>query len=594
EDLIAANALFRPGPMELIPDYCKRKHRKQAVPRVHRIVDQFTAETYGIMVYQEQVMQIVHGLGNISLRDAYTLIKAISKKKSSVIDAERPKFIKGAQEKGLSKSQADEIFDLILKFAGYGFNKSHSTGYAIIAYHTAYLKTYFPAQYMAALLTYESGAGKVDDWAPLLDEARRVVFPDHTSANPHVGVEVKPPDINLSNADFSVVYLPDEPHDNLHGHVRFGLNAIKGVGKSVVQSIITERAANGPFSSLDGFCERVTSLNVNRGVMEAFIKAGALDSLHGSQARAAMCAHVESAIAAGQSAARDRLAGQMNLFASPAAGATPAASAAPQVRAAVPLPNVPPWPLQTTLAGEKECLGFHISGHPLDQHMHTIRTFCTANTRAARNLSHDTPVIIGGVLSSVRTTVVKNGRSAGERMAMITLQDRDATIDGVVFSSVFARIGQNLTADSIVLLVGRVDRNRGEPQIIVDQVLPIADAPAHLTSKIEITISPSSDEGSARSTMQMLLGLLQQAGSSRISNGNRPADISLALNVEGKHIALRPARLRCVPSADLLRSLDDLLGPHSVQLVSAGVPQRMESDRRPFSRNGKSFASASA
>jgi len=226
EDLIAANALFRPGPMDLIPDYNRRKHGQAPVPSIHSIVDEFTRETYGVMVYQEQVMQIVHGLGGIKLRDAYSLIKNISKKKFDKIDKERPKFVEGAQKQGLSRTQAEELFELILKFAGYGFNKSHSTGYAIVAYHTAYLKTYFPNQYMAAFLTFESNAQKVSDWIQYVEDCKRTRF-----ASGKVGVEVRPPDLNLSQAAFSVVYDEGEARTAVNGHVRFGLGAIKGWGR---------------------------------------------------------------------------------------------------------------------------------------------------------------------------------------------------------------------------------------------------------------------------------------------------------------------------------------------------------------------------
>ncbi|NBQ13397.1 MAG: DNA polymerase III subunit alpha [Proteobacteria bacterium] len=234
EDLIAANALFRPGPMSLIPDYNARKHGKQPVPAVHEAVDPLLAETYGIMVYQEQVMQVLHLLGGIALRQAYTVIKAISKKNEKLINSTREEFVTGAGTRGVDARRAGELFDLIVKFAGYGFNKSHSTGYAIVAYQTAYLKTWFPNHFMAAVLTFESQAQKVEDWAVYLDECRRTVFPDSADARPHVGVEVRPPDVNLSDADFSVVYADGEPHDGVHGHVRFGLKAIKGSGENAI------------------------------------------------------------------------------------------------------------------------------------------------------------------------------------------------------------------------------------------------------------------------------------------------------------------------------------------------------------------------
>jgi DNA polymerase-3 subunit alpha len=568
EDLIAANALFRPGPMDLIPEYCMRKHGRQPVPKVHAIVDAFTAETYGIMVYQEQVMQIVHGLGDIPLRQAYTLIKAISKKKHAVIDSVRPKFIEGARAKGLSGEKAHELFDLVLKFAGYGFNKSHSTSYAIIAYQTAYLKTYFPAQYMAAVLTYESGARKTDDWAPYLEDCKHTVFPDHRMERPHAGVEVKPPDINSSGAGFTVVFDEDEPPDNLHGHIRFGLGAIKGVGRSAIGAIIEERDRGGPFASLFDFCERVPPRVANKGTLEALVKGGAFDALHGKARRSAVFAALEEAISAGHQAAEDRRSGQMSMFA-----AMPEDGIA-EVRDERPLPNVPPWDQMTTLAGEKETLGIHVSGHPLDQHEAQLRQYGTTDTGGMKAAAQDAPVIIGGILTRVRITTVRSGRSAGERMAMITLQDRAASIDGVVFSEVFARDAPVLQEGSIVLLVGTVDHSRGSGQLRVERALRIEDAPQHLARGLELSFIDEDGGEGIESRMNLAAGVLQQADAARVIGEGRPVDVQLRLITAGKKIDLKPTHLRVVPEPALLEQLRDLLGEDHVRLITGGPPPR--------------------
>jgi DNA polymerase-3 subunit alpha len=567
EDLIAANALFRPGPMDLIPDYCRRKHRKQPVPSVHPIVDQFTNETYGIMVYQEQVMQIVHGLGGIPLRAAYSLIKAISKKKQKDIDAVRPKFIEGANRQGLKPQHAAELFELILKFAGYGFNKSHSTGYAIIAYHTAYLKTYFPNHYMAALLTYESGARKVDDWAPLLEECKRVVFPDSTPHQRHVGVTVLPPDINLSQADFSVVFADDEPHDNLHGHVRFGLTAIKGIGRGAIEAIIDERRKNGPFGSIHDFCERISAKSINKAMVESLIKCGAFDSVHGANQRAAMTAAIDDAMAAGASAAEDARAGQMNFFAA-IAEATPS-----DAKAQRKLPSVKPWTQMEMLKAEKDTLGFHVSGHPLDQHDAILREFSTATTTEFTALRHEQPVVIGGQLIRVRITFVKQGRSAGEKMAMITLSDKHGSIEGVVFSSVFAKHGALLIDDAIVMLVGRADKERGEPQVKVDHVLLMSDVPRYLAGRIEIDFADDPAGGPVQTQMQMVAGLLQQSGAAKIADGGKAAEVHLRVSADGRHYLLKSGRLRAVADSSLLQQLREIVGADHVRVISGGAPR---------------------
>ncbi len=430
EDLIAANALFRPGPMDLIPDYNRRKHGTAEVPRVHEIVDRYTAETYGVMVYQEQVMQIVHGLGGIKLRDAYSLIKNISKKKHDKIDKERPKFVEGAQKQGLSKQAADELFELILKFAGYGFNKSHSTGYAIVAYQTAYLKTYFPNQYMAAFLTFESGAQKVSDWIQYVEDCKKVRF---TSGK--IGVEVRPPDVNLSKADFSVVYAPGEARTAVNGHVRFGIGAIKGVGEKAIDAIVAERERDHklpaaveetapaarliepkPFTSLHDFCERVMSRGatssgsggsggsggaiLNKGTVEALIKCGAMDALHGRENRAAMVASIEPAMSAAQKVAADKAAGQGGLFLGGGPGAKPQAKGA-ESAAPSGLAKIAPWTEAETLAQEKEALGFYVSSHPLTRWKQWASVFATFTTETARAAAHDQRAVVAGLVQGI-------------------------------------------------------------------------------------------------------------------------------------------------------------------------------------------------
>ncbi|HPO93528.1 MAG TPA: PHP domain-containing protein, partial [Phycisphaerales bacterium] len=500
EDLIAANALFRPGPMDLIPDYNRRKHGLDHVPAVHPIVDQYTRETYGVMVYQEQVMQIVHGLGGIKLRDAYTLIKNISKKKHDKIEKERPKFVEGAQKQGLSKDKAEELFELILKFAGYGFNKSHSTGYAIVAYQTAYLKTYFPNQYMAAFLTFESGAQKVSDWIQYVDDCKKVQFTDWSRGGrpaARVGVEVRPPDVNLSQADFSVVFDENEPRTALHGHIRFGLKAIKGVGEKAIDAIVRERdhsakkpdaadagrlaeaGARRPYTSLFDFCERVLSAStagsggatLNKGTLEALIKCGAMDSLYppidrGRQMRAAMIATIESAMGSAQKVAQDKAAGQGGLFFGGGAGsARPKAAITGPDATQTQLAKATPWTEPETLQKEKEVLGFYVSSHPLDRWRDWSGVFATASCEGARHAPQDQRVVIPCLVQASRTIICKNGRSAGQKMAIVTVEDNaggggTATIECVMFADCYLQYGHLIEPDKVVFVLGRVDRSR--------------------------------------------------------------------------------------------------------------------------------------
>lgn len=487
EDLIAANALYRPGPMALIDSYNNRKHGREPVPEVHPIVDKFTAETYGIMIYQEQVMQIVHELGGIPLRAAYSLIKAISKKKEKTINAQRAKFLEGAKEKGLSNKKASELFGLILKFAGYGFNKSHSTGYAIVAYQTAYLKTYFPVQYMAAVLTFESE--NTEKVVKYIDECKRVLFPDG-----HHGVAVRAPDINTSAVGFTPVFSEGEPRDANHGHIRFGLSAVKGVGSKAIEGIIEERKEE-LFDSLFEFCERVPLGAVNRSTIDALIKCGAFDRIHGTEARSALLEALDGAIRSGQQAAADRASGQTNLFGL-LAEPTDDGPAKPEYT----LPSVPPWDLTEQLREEKKVLGFYVSSHPLDQYGGPLESFSTAKGDELRSLGADSEIIVGGLITGVRRRVLQRGRYQGQSMAILGFEDPTGPIDAVVFAEPYAKYHAYLEEDKVVFLRGKLQIRDDSPSLLVSQVIPVERATELLTTRVRIVLGapkPVADDEAA-------------------------------------------------------------------------------------------------
>ncbi len=625
EDLIAANALFRPGPMDLIPDYNRRKHGQGAVPRVHEIVDHYTRETYGVMVYQEQVMQIVHGLGGIKLRDAYSLIKNISKKKHDKIEKERPKFVDGAQKQGLSKEGAEELFELILKFAGYGFNKSHSTGYAIVAYQTAYLKTYFPNQYMAAFLTYESGAQKVSDWIQYVEDCKKTRF-----VNGRIGVEVRPPDLNLSQADFAVVFDDGEAHTSLNGHVRFGVGAIKGVGEKAIDVVLRERdgadpnaAAGGgamstrrPFTSLFDFCERVIGAGalkisaggsggaaLNKTTVEALIRCGALDSLHGREQRAAMLAGVETALSAGQKAATDKAAGQGGLFMGSAPGSNGAGHAE---TAGATLPKVAPWPEAETLAQEKAALGFYVSSHPLERWRSWASVFVTATTDSAKHVPQDGRVVMACLVQGVRQIVIRNGRSAGQKMGIVVFEDTLGTVEGVMFSDCFAKFSHHLTTDNVVFLLGRVDRSRsgggggggggggaagggrrkdaatlvgdeematpaapgseGNLQIVVDRVVPIDGVPL-MPGRLWLLIDGARLNGGGEGVLRSVAETIRAASHESTDRSNS-FPIDLVVDTAEKRVRLEAAReLRVQPTPELIARVAQQLGEGCIRVV---------------------------
>lgn len=513
-------------------------------------------------------MQICHELGGIPLRAAYTLIKAISKKKEKVINAERPVFIAGAVKQGLEARKAEELFDLILKFAGYGFNKSHSTGYAIVAYQTAYLKTYFPNQYMAATLTYESQAQKVADWIAYLEDCRRAVFPDG-----HVGIDVQPPDINLSASDFSVVFDADEPRDHNHGHVRFGLRALKGAGEKAIAAVVEERVRQGPYRSLYHFCERVPLTIVNKATIEALIKAGAFDSVHGMEQRAAMVEAIEAAVKAGQALASDRASGQGSLF---GFGDAPAASATIEVKTETPLPRTQAWDLQQALMNEKEVLGFFVSSHPLERYKQQLETFGTVTSVTAAELHDGASVVLGGMLTRVRPVLVRNGRSAGQKMAMITIEDLHGQIDGVLFSDTFAKCGDALADHAMLFLVGQVDKSRGTPSIKVDRVIPMARAASELAGSIEISLE---DGEQAEATLAMLNGELQRQARLNGSAG-RPVPVRLHLYADSHHVVLEPTRIKVAASESLLAFIRETVGADSCSVTAGAIPEPAERPRR--------------
>jgi DNA polymerase-3 subunit alpha len=569
EDLIAANALYRPGPMELIPTYCNRKHGKELVPKVHPIMDAILAETYGVMTYQEQVMQIFNQLGGIELSSAYKLIKAISKKTVDVIAKFQPEFIKGAMEKGVAREKAEEIFDLILKFGGYGFNKSHSTRYAVVAYQTAYMKLYHPVEYMAALLTYVMGS--TDKVVEYIEDCRRLTLLDGSR-----GIRVLPPDVNISNKDFTPVYVePEAPRrgrgkskvtrpasgcpEPKMGLIRFGMMAVRGVGEKAVEAIIEQRAAGGDFASLYDFCERVDQRQVTRSTLEALIKCGAFSSI--SPRRAPLLEILERAVEMGQQLQQDKRNGQLSMFGQ----ADPAANSLAPSPPSDHLPDVPELPGSDLLKFEKELLGFYITSHPLTEHQATIERYSTASTRDAGSCSEGTEVLIGGMLSAVRSKVAKSGRSAGQKWAILELEDLEGKIEGMCFAESYADINARfpgvLANEQIVFMRGKVDKKRETPSILVNDVLPISVAIERLTTSIGVKLDR------ARHTPADLLMLRQTIQ-------KHPGKKELYVQVpteSGQKISLKiNGELGVRLSRELVEELENLLGPGSVQLGGEG------------------------
>lgn len=425
-------------------------------------------------------MQIFNQLGGIELSNAYKLIKAISKKTTDVIAKYRPDFLKGAQANGISKDQADEIFELILKFGGYGFNKSHSTRYAIVAFQTAYMKTYHPLEYMSALLTFEMGS--TDKVVEYIEECRRMTLGDGKR-----GIKVLPPDVNDSDETFTPVYV-EEPASKRKkaaktGVIRFGLVAVRGIGEKAARAIIDQRKSGGPFTSFYEFCERCDLRQVTRSTIEALVKCGAFSSTGAK--RSQLIAVLDRAVEMGQQSQQDKRTGQMNIFGSsdaptPSRGLTDT------------LPDLAEVAGAELLKYEKELLGFYITSHPLTEHESALQSYSTATSKDVLKITEGTEVTVGGMISRLKRTVAKTGRSAGKPMAIITLEDLEGQIDATIFAETLADILKKypdaVGVEQIVFVKGKVDRRRETPGIIVNEIIPVQEAISRLTRGVKVEI----------------------------------------------------------------------------------------------------------
>ncbi len=540
-DLIAANALYRPGPMILIDDYIQRKHgAKWESP--HPVMEEVLGETYGIMVYQEQVSRIVNRLGNIPLSRSFRLVKAISKKKNEIIEAEYEPFIKGCIENGLTREKAEELFEIIRRFGGYGFNKAHSSRYAIVAYQTAYLKRYYPVEFMAALLTFEMGNS--DKVVEYITEARRM------------GIEVKPPDINASGNDFTVVY----EEDNEKGIIRFGLAAVKGVGAKAVEAIIEAREKKGKFKSIFDFCQRVDLRSVNRAVIEALIKCGAFDST--GNKRKAMCDALERAIEFASQVQKDAQAGQLSFFETFEEQADEDTEELPEEE----------WSESELLTFEKQTLGFYVSSHPLAQFDELLKQYATTDTAHLAELNDGDEIIIGGLIEKVRFVNVKarngksngkgngnNGQSQMRKMAIATLEDLSGKVELVIFPDDYERLAETIQIDILVFVRGRVDRRREEPSVRVTDIYPIEQGPEQLSSDCIIQLNAI---GLDTSVIEKL---------SEISKRHRGhCKLMFSIKTSDGHIVtVRAADNFCIkPSSQFIEEINSLLGPGHIKLMS--------------------------
>jgi DNA polymerase-3 subunit alpha len=529
-DIIACTALYRPGPLEggMVDEYIECKHGRKKPTYPHPVMEEVLGETHGVMVFQEAIMRILNRLGGIELSSAYACIKAISKKKGDTIDARRADFIKGAQAQGLAREKAKEIFELIVKFGGYGFNKSHSVAYAVVSYQTAYLKHYYPAEFMAALLSSEIDDGN-----------KRNMLIDHINDARKMGVEVLPPDVDRGMADFDV-------HNN---RIVFGLTAIKGLGRGAATEIVRAREADGRFKDLFDFCERVDRRVVQKAAVERLIMAGAFDAFG---RRASLFAGLTKAFESADQKAADRKRGQGGLFDDMMAAAEEDGTVPPDHG----LPDVPEWPDAERLKFEKEALDFYISSHPLAQHDEQLKRFRTHDAAQATRLRPGESVLLGGMVTQLQPrTVAKNGK----RWAMFYLEDFTGQCKCILWSEEYARFKDVAADDAVVLLEGVVEWREGASSgdVIVKRVLTTDEARKEMTRSMVLRVPYSEDEEALRKLDAVSLVLKRYRGQTPVFLSVRDAN--------GRQVQLRlNDEFRVNPASIKLDELEMLLGRGSV------------------------------
>ncbi len=517
EDLIAMNALYRPGPMDWIDDFIARRHGRKKIEYLHPLLEPILKETYGIIVYQEQVMRIASALAGFSMGKADLLRRAMGKKKKELMAEQRELFLKGCAEKDIPQKLANEIFDLMDKFAGYGFVKPHSTCYAYVAFQTAYLKRHHPAEFMAATISSEMGS--TNRVVILMEECKRM------------GIKVKPPDVNESYYDFKVE----------DGDIRFGLGAVKNVGKNAIEAIIRSREQEGRFKNIFEFLERIDSRQVNKKVLESLVQSGAMDSLEGH--RAQLLEAVETAISFAQSAQTARLKRQTSIF--------DMGSGDDAVPSYPMLPMLSPWSDSERLAKEKEMLGFYVSGHPLDKYAKEVRAFSTVNLSTINDCADGTRVRVCGNITECKNIYDRKGKP----MAFVTLEDFYGSVEIIAFSSVYEKYREHLYPDAMVVVSGRTNAREEEPvKILCEEVVPLQNAWQEYGKNLYLSMNVVGVDDPLLNEVSEILK--QHPG---------PCGLFINLNISDNETrTIKSRKLKVKPSVDMITKLRDLLGQENV------------------------------
>ncbi len=522
EDLVALNALYRPGPIQggMIDDFVGRRHGRVKIHYEVPELESILRETYGVIVYQEQVMQIASKLSGFSLGEADLLRRAMGKKKKQAMRSQKAKFLTGCESRGIKPSKARKIFDLMEQFAGYGFNKSHSTAYALLAYQTAYLKTHYPLQFMASLLTSEMS--NTDKMVKALAECKEM------------SIRVLPPEINASELHFC----------SSGKDIKFGLAAIRNVGESAIRAILTCRDQIGKFTTFYGFCEKVDLRCVNKRVLESLIKAGTFDAL--GHRRKSLIESLDQAIERGQKAHKDRLSGQRGLFRMDALEASGGA-----VREVV---DEPEWPDQKKWTYEKETLGYYVTGHPLQKYESQLQKYSQLSTNDITEQVSGREIGIGGIITQLRRLRTRNGDS----MASFQLEDLTGTLEALVWPNTYTRCRELLESDVPVFVRGRCEIDgKGKIRLLCSEIMPLDKLADGAVQRARITIPVPSLEPEKILQLQSLLDLYR---------GKCPLEFVLLQRKEYRIRLIPTERLSVDPTPNFIQAVEGLFGKNSITL----------------------------
>jgi DNA polymerase III subunit alpha len=531
EDLIALVALYRPGPLGsgMVDDFIKRKKGSTRITYELPQLEPILKDTYGVIVYQEQVMQIARTLAGYSLGGADLLRRAMGKKDPEVMAKEKVPFLKGAEKQGIDLKKAEIIFDLMAKFAEYGFNKSHSAAYALITYQTAYLKAHFPVEYMAALLSSE--VQDTDKVVKYIYEARQM------------GISILPPDVNESRWDFTVVEAHDreniEPGSSI-GSIRFGLAAVKNVGISAIEAMIESRESTGAYLSLADFCKKVDQRRVNRRVIEALIKCGAFD-FTGAR-RAQMMETIDMMMEAAAQHQEQESVGQFSIFDSM------------DDKKDLDLPNIPEWKENQLLAFEKESMGFYVSGHPLAAFQEDMKRYSTATTETLDSIPDGKEVTICGIIAGLKQKVTKKG----DKMAILNLEDLTGTVETIVFPDLYASATHQLLTDTPLIIAGQLDKSEQGNKIKALRIHLLAEVKKKGATRMDIKLSAT---GLTQDDLLKVKDILLRY------KGNLPVYLRLQNPTRKDSLVSVGRDIRVNPSDQLTNEIEAVLGAGAVTLV---------------------------